>query len=294
MADSGKAEFIMKKFDFAIVGGDKRTADMAYVLAKRGYDVICFGTMECAKDEKIYNTDNLQDAVSKAPVIICGIPFEKNGGLYFEKEASFIPLTELQRMLRKRHTIFGGVIPEDFKRICEKRNIGCFDFMKEEPLTIYNSIATAEGAVLEALLHKNTQLHQSKTLVLGYGRCGRVLADKLKGLSARVTVCAEDMRELASAAALGFQAMPLSEIPQRIEGFEYIFNTIPATVLTKSCLKNMREDTLVIDIASNRIGVDYEAAALLKRKVLFCPGLPGKYASLSCAKQLTEFVLNKI
>jgi len=284
----------MKKFDFAIVGGDKRIADMAYVLAKKGYDVICFGIVECTKDEKIQYADNLQDAVSKAPVIICGIPFEKNGGLYFEKENSFTPLTELQRMLRKRHTIFGGVIPEDFRRICEKRNIGCFDFMKEEPLTIYNAIATAEGAILEAFVHKNTQLHQSKTLVLGYGRCGKVLADKLKGLSAKVTVCTEDLRELAAATALGYQVLPLAEIPQHIEGFEYIFNTIPTTVLTKSCLKNMSEDSLVIDIASNRIGVDYEAAALLKRKVLFCPGLPGKYASLSCAGQLTEFVLNKI
>lgn len=284
----------MKKFDFAIVGGDKRTADMAYVLAKKGYDVICFGTMEYTQNEKIQEADNLQEAVSKAPVVICGIPFEKNGGLCVEKASLLLPLTELQRMLRKRHTVFGGVIPEDFKRVCEKRNIGCFDFMKEEPLTIYNSIATAEGAVLEALQHKNTQLHQSRTLVLGYGRCGRVLADKLKGLSAQVTVGTEDLQEAALAGALGYQTMPLSEIQQGIEQFEYIFNTIPAEVINKECIENMREDSLVIDIASNRVGADYEAAALLKKKILFCPGLPGKYASLSCAEQLSEFVLNKI
>lgn len=286
--------FIMKKFDFAIVGGDKRTACMALVLAKKGYDVICFGTVKYATNDKIHYTNTLREAITNATVIICGIPFEKDGGLYFEKELPRVSLTELQRLLRKHHKIFGGVISEDFKRVCEKRNIGCYDFMQEEPLTIFNAAATAEGAILEALLHKDTQLHQSKALVLGYGRCGKVLADKLKGLSVRVTVCSAQVEELALAASLGFSVLKLSELSQQINPYEYVFNTIPVTVLTKEVLKEMKDDALIIDIASNRIGVDYEAADLLKRQAIFCPGLPGKYAPFSCAEKLTEFVLNKI
>jgi len=284
---------IMKEYDFAIVGGDKRTAGMAQVFAQKGYDVVCYGTMEYPGSEKIHPATSLQEAVSKAPVIVCGIPFEKNGGLYFEEKVPTVPLTELQRMLRKKHKIFGGVIPNDFKRVCEKRNIGCIDYMQEESLTIYNAIATAEGAILEALLHKNTQLHQSKVLVLGYGRCGKVLADKLKGLSAEVTVCSEQAVELATGAAFGFQTLLLKEMPQYIERFEYIFNTIPVKVLDKNCLQKMKEDALVIDIASNKVGADYEAASKWKRRVIYCPGLPGKYASLSCAERLVDFVLEK-
>lgn len=284
----------MRKYDFAIVGGDKRTARMAVVLAEKGYNVICFGTVESPADNKIYHARTLQETISSAPVIVCGIPFEKDGYLYFEKEITPIPLAELQRMLRKHHKVFGGVIPEDFKSLCEKRKIDCYDFMQEEPLTIFNAVATAEGAILEALLHKDTQLHLSKTLVLGYGKCGKILADKLKGLSALVTVCSLQPSELAYASSLGFHTLNLSELPQKLDRFEYVFNTIPATVLTKPCLENMRKDCLIIDIASNRIGVDYEAAVSLKRTVLFCPGLPGKYACLSCAGQLTELVINKI
>ena len=284
----------MKKFDVAIIGGDKRTACMSSVFAQKGYHVICFGAVEQYVDAKIYHTHSLQDALTKAPVIICGIPFEKEGNLYFEKTLPKVPLTELQRLLRKHHKIFGGVIPESFKRVCEKRSIGCFDFMQDEPLTILNAVAAAEGAILEALLHKNTQLHQSKVLLLGYGRCGRVLADKLKGLSCCTTVCTASPRELATAASMGFQTLPLSGLANQIGDYEYIFNTIPAALLDKECLEQVREDALIIDIASNRSGADYEAAALLKRNIRFCPGLPGKYASLSCAGQLTEFVLNKM
>uniref|UniRef100_UPI004057831A dipicolinate synthase subunit DpsA n=1 Tax=Acetatifactor sp. TaxID=1872090 RepID=UPI004057831A len=284
----------MKKYDIAIIGGDKRTACMASVFVKQGYNVICFGTLETSGHNTIHHAATLKEAISKAPIIICGIPLEKNGYLYFENELPKIPLTELQRLLKKQHKLFGGIIPPDFKSICEKRQIDCYDFMQEEPLTIFNAIATAEGAILEALLHKPTQLHQSKTLVLGYGRCGKVLADKLKGLSAHVTVCSAQANELATAAAFGFQTMHLSELPQTISDFEYLFNTIPATVLTKSCLEKLEQNTLIIDIASNRIGVDYEVAALLKRNVYYCPGLPGKYASLSCAEQLAEYVFKKL
>ncbi len=284
----------MKKCDFAIVGGDKRTAGMAQVFAKRGYNVICYGITEHPLHERIQYAQTLQDTLSKAPVIVCGIPFQKDGALYFVDETMQTPLSEFQRMLRKMHKIFAGVIPEDFRRGCEKRSINCYDFMLDEPLAIYNAIATAEGAVLEALLHKDTHLHQSNALVLGYGRCGKVLADKLKGLSARVTVCSEQPHELATAGSLGLQTMPLEKLSKRIKHYEYIFNTIPATVLTESTLRNMHEDALVIDIASNRVGADYRAAETLGRNLLFCPGLPGKYAALSCAENLADYVLNKI
>ncbi|MBO5353114.1 MAG: dipicolinate synthase [Lachnospiraceae bacterium] len=281
----------MNKFDFAIVGGDKRTAHMSSVLSRKGYHVVCFGTSENFTDNTIATAHTLQEAVTNASIIVCGIPFQKNGCLYFEKENSSIPLSELQRVLRKHHTVFGGMIPEDFRKICEAREIACYDFLSEEPLTIRNAVAAAEGAIIEALLHKDTLLHLSKTLVLGYGRCAKVLADKLKGLSAQVTVCSEQPQELAYAHSLGFPAFPLSELQEKINCFEYIFNTIPSKVLTKNCLEQIQTDSLIIDIASNRIGVDYEAARLLQRTAIFCPGLPGKYASLSCAEQLTEFVL---
>ena len=174
----------MKKFDFAIVGGDKRTAHTAALLAKRGYRIICFGIVETLADNKIDTAPTLQEAITAAPVIVCGVPFQKNGCLYFEKQQSHIPLAELQQLLKEHQTIFGGGIPGEFKTLCENRRISCYDFLQEEPLTILNAVATAEGAILEALLHKDTQIHRSQTLVLGYGRCAKVLADKLKGLSA--------------------------------------------------------------------------------------------------------------
>lgn len=280
----------MMRFDFAIIGGDKRTAYMVPIFMEKGYRVVCYQTVNLPYD-KTYYAASLKEALDQTQVVVAGIPFVKNDCIFCEEQTAEIRISDFQRCLRKHQKIFGGVIPETFRRTCEEREIGCYDFMKDEPLTLYNAISTAEGAILEAMLHKACNLHQSQTLVLGYGRCGKVLADKLKGLSACVTVCSNNEQELALACALGFDTLHLSRLVKCIGRFTYIFNTIPACVLTKPCLANLRRNTIVIDIASNQIGADYEAAKLMNTHICFCPGLPGKYAGESCAAHLVDYVL---
>lgn len=283
----------MIKFDFSIIGGDRRIACMAPILADKGYRVACFATVGLTeeKNPRIYHAASIKEALEGTRVIIAGIPLLRDDCLFCEEQTSEISISELQRCLRKHQKLFGGVIPEDFRQTCEEREINCHDFMRDEPLTLFNAISTAEGAILEALLHKSSNLHRSNTLVLGYGRCGKVLADKLNGLSACVTVCSNEDRELALAAALGFDTLHLSSLKQNIGRFEYIFNTIPVCILKKSFLANVHKNAIIIDIASNQSGADYEAAKLLHTDIHFCPGLPGKYASQSCAARLVQYVL---
>ena len=265
----------MAKYDIAILGGDRRTACMAPVFAEKGYRVLCFRTVDipCSPSikSKLAFTDSLREALDSAPVIVGGIPFAKSDALYCETEASdsAVSLSELQRSIRKHQKIFAGVIPEDFRRTCEEREISCHDFMLDEPMTLYNAVSTAEGAILEALLHKDTNLHMSNTLVLGYGRCGKIIADRLKGLHACVTVCSNDANELALACALGFETLPLSKLWNNICCYEYIFNTIPARILNRRCLEKVSPNALIIDIASNRAGADYETARKLKVNIRF-------------------------
>ena len=46
---------------------------------------------------------------------------------------------------------------------------------------------TAEGAIQLAMEELPITLHGARVLVIGYGRLGRVLADRLAGLKARVS-----------------------------------------------------------------------------------------------------------
>lgn len=280
----------MNQYDIAMIGGDRRIACMAPVFTAEGCRVVGFGTTECDVCTK---ASSLRQALDNSGTVICGIPFEKEGKLCCESGIS-IPVTEFQRCLRKRQKVFAGVIPENFRRLCEEREISCYDFMQDEPLTLFNAVATAEGAILEALSHQGTLLHKSNCLVLGYGRCGSQIAQKLRGLSAYVTVCTGRPIELALADTRGCNILPLSKLQREISRFQYIFNTVPACLLNEKILKQVQSDCLIIDIASGKIGVDYKAARELSLNALYCPGLPGKYSAVSCAEKLAQYVLSNI
>lgn len=277
----------MAEYDIAVIGGDKRTAYMIPFFREMGYRVICYkicrvkGGAIAADGE----ADSLKQAVESARIIVGGIPIEKKG---------IVHIRELSRHIRKHHKVFGGVIPEAFRQECDERGICCYDYMRDESIAVFNAVATAEGAILEALIHKDTNIHRSNTLVLGYGRCGMVLAQKLKGLSAFVTVCGSNPIELARAEAMGMETLLLSRLEERVGEFEYIYNTIPALALEEGILGKVQKDVLIIDIASGKGGVDYQAAERLEVKALHCLGLPGKYAGRISAKRLTEYVVDKL
>jgi len=279
-----------------MVGGDGRNLCMIPYFLDMDCLITSFLTRPLPNNalfRMVRPAESLSDAIKNADAVVCGIPFAHGINCFCEDRGS-VPLTDLQRCLRKRMHIFGGLIPSDFLTHCEERAIKCHDFMKDEPLAIFLSVATAEGAILEALMHKNTLLHDSKTLVLGYGRCGMSLAERLKGLNARVTICTRSSTALAKAYSSGFDTLSLSLLKEKISSFEYIFNTIPACYLDEDCLSRTNSDCLIIDIASSRLGADYEAATRLSREILFCPGLPGRYATATCGKQLAEYVLSTL
>lgn len=286
----------MEDFHIALLGGDARTAYMLPYFLEKGYRVICYGTKQLPEENEnmITYAKTLNEAVGRSRVIVGGIPFIKADKLFFLQDKPDTEVEELCRILRKEQKVFGGVIPKDFMETCIEREIACYDFMKDEPLAVFNAVATAEGAILEALKNKNTNIHGSKTLVLGYGRCGRVLAGKLKGLGAKVTVCSRCEVELAIAETVAFQTLPLNDLKENIQKYEYIFNTIPAVLLHRDMLKRMRRDVLLIDIASGEGGIDYVSAEKLGIQCKHTLGLPGKYAPKISAKGLVDFVIRKM
>ncbi len=277
----------MAEYDIAVVGGDKRTAYMVPFFREMGYRVICYKTsrIKGMAAEADGTAESLKQAVDSAEIIVGGIPMEKKG---------IVHIRELSRHLRRHHKVFGGVIPEAFRQECDERGIRCYDYMKDESIAVFNAVATAEGAILEALYHKDTNIHRSSTLVLGYGRCGMVLAQKLKALAAFVTVCGSNPMELARAEAMGMETLFLDRLEETAGKFEYVYNTIPALVLAEHVLEEMQKDVLIIDIASGKGGVDYQAADRLGLDALHCLGLPGKYAGKTSAKRLTEYVADKL
>lgn len=270
-----------KKFDFAVIGGDMRQVYLAQYLQECGCKVCKYALCADIPGTSCYAAPSLLEAVSNAETILAPIPISKSKD---------IPLSLLPDMLREGQSFFAGCIPRDFQEKLFSKGIFVSDLMKDEILTVKNSIATAEGAVAEAIQKSSCNLHHSRCLVLGYGTCGKTLASYLKGMFCHVTVCARRPGVRAEAQVLTGDAVSLEELKEHAGSFDFIFNTIPAQIIDRSLLKSLKKQALIIDIASAPGGLDHAEAKNLGISAYLCPGLPGKYAPRSSAYAIAEAV----
>ena len=187
--------------------------------------------------------------------------------------------------------IAGSISPEVYE-MANDEYIEIIDIMKREELAVLNTIATAEGAIEIAIANTNKILHGSNVLILGFGRIGKVLARKLAGLAVRVTCAARKDEDLAWIKAYGHMATNINSIGSNLGDFDIIMNTVPHMILTEERLKYVKQDALLIDLASNPGGIDKKAAKDRNLKLVWALALPGKVAPTTTAEFIKDTIYN--
>ena len=279
-------------YDFAIIGGDKRQVYMANELIARNFSVIVYGLQDPLLDLSCTAADSLADAIASGQIILTPIPVSKDGRNILAHNAKpDLTVDQLCSFLTAGHKLFGGCLTKEMKKICESKDIFYLDFMDQEEIVLFNTIATAEGTIAEAILGSNSNLHGSSCMILGFGRCARTLAEKLKGLCGSIDIAARSPIALAAANAASFGSVPLSRLDEKIDGYDYIFNTIPSLIITRELLMKTNPNVVIIDISSAPGGVDFNASKELYRNARLCLGLPGKYAPKASADFLIDYLL---
>ena len=76
--------------------------------------------------------------------------------------------------------------------------------------------------------------------------------------------------------------------------YDFIFNTVPAPVLTKERLQGVKPEVCIIDIASRPGGTDFSYCQESSIFAKLCLGLPGIYAPKSSAGILMEVIKKTI
>ena len=151
---------------------------------------------------------------------------------------------------------------------------------------------TAEGAIQLAMEELPITLHGARVLVIGYGRLGRVLADRLAGLKARVSVAARRYADLAWAENCGYGVEHTGQLEGWLCGYDLVVNTVPVRVLREAELADLKPGCLVIDLASKPGGVDFDAAARLGVMAFWALSLPGKVAPVTAGKSIKTTIYN--
>ena len=193
-----------------------------------------------------------------------------------------IKISDITNRLTNQTILCGNYSFEEFKFT---------DYGHDEATAILNAVPTAEGAIAIAINNTPFTIWNSKCLVVGYGKIGKALSERLAALTANVTVSARRETDLAFIEAKGFKGIKTSEIANTSENYDIIFNTVAAPVITSDVLRRCRKDCLLIELASLPYGIDFKSAEELGLKVIMAQGLPGKTAPKTAAEILSSTIL---
>ncbi|AKG35167.1 dipicolinate synthase subunit DpsA [Paenibacillus durus] len=207
-------------------------------------------------------------------------------------------LEEHIEALPKHCTIYTGMAKEYLRRLCALGGRELVELLERDDVAIYNSIPTAEGALVMAIQNTDFTIHGSEAMVLGIGRTGFTMAKSLQGLGAKVTAGVRKQEDFAKAEVMGWKPFMTDRLEEYVTDVDYIFNTIPSLILNAKVLSQVPRHTCIIDLASAPGGVDFRYAEKRGIKALLAPGLPGivapKSAGLIMAGALVQSISKRM
>ena len=283
----------------SVIGGDLRIVRLVEMLVKDGYKVYTYG-LEMSEELLSLNVEmssTIEEAVQNSKVVVGPIPLSsdrKNVSTPFSKVK--LDLDVFLNALKGKKLIAGNIL-DFFKEKLSNEKIEYIDLQKREEFAVLNAIATAEGTIQIAMEETQRTLHGSRVLVMGFGRIGKILSKMLDGMGSKVSCEARKDEDIAWMKAYGYDPIHLNNLNDRLGEFDIIINTIPFLILDEKRLALVKDDAVIIDLASNPGGVDRKAAKDKKLKLIWALSLPGKVAPLTSAdfiKEVLYHVLEEI
>ena len=181
----------------AVVGGDLRQIYVAQYLKAHGFDVKIYGFDKEVSREKQNIAFSLKDALTDATAIVLGVPATDGEYINTKSYSEKIKITELINSISGKQILIGGKLSCGLKEQCEEKAIKYFDYFQREELTVFNTIATAEGAIEIAIKETPFTLHGAKCLVCGFGNVGKTLAKVLLSLGCDVYCTYRKFKDMA-------------------------------------------------------------------------------------------------
>ncbi len=258
-----------------IIGGDNRQKILSENLKKAGHIT-----------EHITQRNQLNSDFNEFQCIVFPYPTTKDGMTVNNTlSTDKIFISEIVKKIGRQKVLCGNY---------SFVNIEYIDYGKNDELTFLNAVPTAEGAIELAIKNTPHTIWKSNCLVVGNGKCGKILADRLSGLKANVTVSARKNVDFAYIDACGYNFINTYEIAKTANLYDIIFNTVDTLVIDERVLKNCKKSCLLIELASAPYGIDFDAAEKSGLEVINAPGLPGKIAPKTAADILTNTILKLI
>jgi len=279
-----------------------RAAHLCSLLAEDGHTVSafalekaarenCYGAGEAQGSYSLANT--VENAVDGAECVVLPLPVTgQRGYLNTPLSNTEVTIEAVLDAVSKEQTVCAGRVDENTYAAARERGITIKDFFAREELCVYNAAATAEGALSILMQETPMTVWGMRVLVIGFGRIGKLLANRLYGMGARVTVSARNHGDMAWIDTLGYAAADTDALEGSLSQFDAVINTVPAMVLGEERLKELKRGALCMDLASKPGGMDFAAAGRLGVHAVWALSLPGEVAPVSAGKIIRDTIYN--
>ncbi|MDO5547710.1 MAG: dipicolinate synthase subunit DpsA [Eubacteriales bacterium] len=283
----------MKQHSFVLVGGDVRQAYLGKLLAERGEQVTAVGLERYEGENWFRLATDLRSTCAEADVVVLPLPVMQGRGLLNAPLANApFRITDVLDAIPAGMPVFGGSVPQMVAEMAKRRKLSVRDYLAREELAVRNAIPTAEGAIQIAMEQLPVTIHGLPVLVIGNGRIGSALAQRLKGLGAEVTVSARRQEDFARISSMGYRSADTRALDGTLDSYALIVNTVPAPILTRHLVAQCRKDVLLLDLASGEGGIAPDARTL--RKIIHALSLPGKVAPVTAAADICDTVTHML
>ncbi len=283
---------VLSGVKIAVLGGDDRELILISELVKMGATLAVAGFPREKVVQGAFAVNSVETACKEAEVIILPLPGTDSEGrirAVYAEEGLFLTEKAVASFAENALVIIGSA-RQYLKDWAEKYKFTLVETVELDQIAIPNSIPTAEGAIQIAMENSRITIHGSKSCIIGFGRVALTLARTLKALGADVYVVARNRGQLARAAEMGCIKAGYQELPGILNEMDFVFNTVPAMILNKEVLKHANPELIIIDLASQPGGTDFEAANRYGIKAILAPGLPGKVAPTSAGQILADVI----
>lgn len=262
---------------FLIVGGDKRQEHLKKILSDKLCDV--FHLRHTADICEL-------DKIGQYSDIILPLPLSKDGLKLYSDNGLHMDLEFLYGQFQPYHRVYGGNVKETL--------VGSvFDFLKDKTFKRANAYLTAQGTLRLLLENTDSYIIGKNALIIGFGDVAETLADILSKVGLRVNILARNKNQLLISSMLGYNSLHLSDIDCHIGDADYIFGSVPSTLLGEKQVKLMKNDAVYFELSSAPFTADKKYFEIYSKRYVFGGALPGRYLPMASAELMADFILRK-
>lgn len=275
---------------FAVIGGEARIVRLCSLLIEDGHQVRAFALEKAPLPPEVSIPASAAEAFDGAECAVLPLPCEVGGALNAPFAEERHSASEILNAAPPGALVSAGKAGAALKTLAGTRGLRLVDYAEREDFQMKNAVATAEGALALLISGMERTLWESRILIIGAGRIGTILAERLRGLGAEAWVSSRRAGDMARCRALGLKAADTRALKGCLGGFDAVINTVPAGVLGESALREIKPGAPLIELASAPGGFDTRTAEKLGLKAIQAPGLPGKTAPESAAEYIKEAI----